>query len=291
MRSTIFCALFFFASVGQAQDIRAIDFRNRVWTDTSLGSVRTRHGSYSEPTDTPFRQWFMVYGVAFGDLDGDGGDEAVVATGCGGLGVEPVRDTRVFALRDGRLREVARLDESERNDGLVLSLRIERGVVIERRLANDLGATPARYSITHRRGLRDGRLVELTAATVACAPQHSNCARPTALPTSVYFGVGRTDVRRLLPIDANGHFPALDVLLDAGQSLQVDAWCTGTELAALQVAAPDATVVEYPREGTAVVGRAHPAGSYRVSVRARRPVGICYVSLVPQAVDRDELPQ
>lgn len=48
MRSMIFCALFFFTSVGRAQGVHAVDFANRVWTHTCVGRVRTQRGVSSD---------------------------------------------------------------------------------------------------------------------------------------------------------------------------------------------------------------------------------------------------
>ncbi|MEZ4406433.1 MAG: hypothetical protein R3A52_08160 [Polyangiales bacterium] len=103
----------------------------------------------------------------------------------------------------------------------------------------------------------------------------------------MYFGVARTAVTRVFTFDGDGRLPTLDVLLDAGQPLEVFAWCSGTALTALRVAAPDATTVGAGGDGRVAVSASHPAGRYVVSLRGQRPVGLCYARLWAPTVDTE----
>ncbi len=287
MRPTLFFALFLSTSLGWAQGVRSVDFANRVWPHTCAGPIRTRRGASRERVPGLGVEHFRVDAPVFGDLDGDGRDEAIVRTHCIGDGRNRFGDATVFAWRGGQLREVGylglgvvtrRLADDERDT--LESVRVERGVIVEERPADQRGGPEARYVVTHRWALRGGRLVESAPASVACRPAHAEgCVPPSELSPEVRFLPGHMADTRPLTFDANGNLPTLALRVLEGQDLSVDLWCDGTEPALVRIEPPAGPAVESDSTLGYLHARAERSGRYRVLLRARRAVGLCYARL------------
>lgn len=279
MRSPpFFFALFLFTSAGWAQGLRAVDFANRVWPNTCLGPTRTHQGA--SRAGRPGAGSFRVDAPVFGDLDGDGVDEAVVRTHCVGGGANHFGDATVFAWRAGRLQEVAYLGLGDSARGPLESLRVERGVVVEERPVDPRDPADADYVVAHRRALRDGQMVEAGPAVVTCRPTHAaGCVPPAERSPEVRFRPGQMAATRPLTFDAHGRLPSLALWVLEGQDLDVDAWCEATAPSLLRVEAPDGPAVENDSAASWVRVHATRAGLFRVSLRARTVAGLCYVRL------------
>ncbi len=291
MRSTIFCALFFFTSVGRAQGVHAVDFANRVWTHTCVGRVRTHRGVSSDWQPGGDDRAFRVDAPVFGDLDGDGRDEAVVRTHCAPGYVNHFGDAIVFAWRGGQLREIAHLGvraDGRSGDGgrdTLNAVRIEGGAIVEERPVDRILGSDTGYVIVHRRVLLAGRLVEPAPPTVACRPASAaTCVPPAEQSSEVHFQPSHMAATRPMTFDASGDLPTLSLRLHEGQDLHVDFWCDSTEPALMRVEPPEGDAVE----SDSTVGWMHAlverSGRYRVVLRARQPVGVCYVRLGAHAV-------
>lgn len=280
MRTLFFLAFVLVGRTAWSQDVRGVDFRNRVWPDTCLGSVRTRDGEFRGEVGA--RGWprFMVGRPVYGDLDGDGADEAIVPTTCNGEGPSRLSNATVFGMRDGELRELARLGEGDRADGGLESIEIEGGVIVERRLVTQHGPTNVEFVANHRRVLREGAIVDLGAAALTCAEGFSpTCGRTLTRSRAVRFGRGRTDATRVLAFDTGGRLPELTLQLNAGQVLDIDAWCRGTTVAELRVQSPGGPVASDPSGSGRLRVHAVRSGAFQVSVRARQVAGYCYALL------------
>lgn len=260
--------------------MRDVDFGNRVWRNTCLGSVQTRGGEYERRFEDYGRASFGVGAPLFGDLDGDGVEEAIVPTECNGGGSGRFSDATIFTWSHGRLREVTRLGEGDRADGGLGEVRIEGDAIVEERYATEHGALDFEYIVTHRRALRGGRLVEIAAATVACDPERNpGCTLPSTRPSGVRFEAGRVDGLRMLPLGPDGQPPALTLHLRAGQEFSVSAWCEGTTPASLRVEPPTGPAVEARDVEEGLRLWTTSAGRHRVVLRVRRPVGLCWALL------------
>ncbi len=276
MIARVFPALLLLASAADAQDIHRVDFRNREWRDTCLDAVRTRDGSFERRTGSMLgNESFEVDRPIFGDLDGDGADEAIVLTHCNGGGVGRFDNGIVFAMRGSRLRELVRLGEGDRADGGIEGVRIDAGIIVERRYATWGGARDFDYLVTHRRGLFAGGLVELEPAALECASDYpENCLLTSGRLPEVRFEPDRTRAIRFMTFDANGRLPELPVRAESGQSMDVAVRCAGTPAERLSVAPPAGAATEAVLPEWHVELRAAQGGLYRVTAEAR-PVGFC----------------
>ncbi len=138
-------------------DIHAVDFRNFTYpaqcaqgTELAAG-VPVRDGEYARAQgEEPF--YFSVFAVSFGDLTGDGRDEAAVAASCNTGGTGQFSEGMVFTLRDGHAELIARVEGGDRAYGGIAGLSIERDrLVVERYATDDDGpACCPRYVDTTR---------------------------------------------------------------------------------------------------------------------------------------------
>lgn len=84
--------------------------------------------------------FFGVGGVEFADLDGDGADEAVVATTWNGGGSGYFDSVRAFRLREGALESAGVVPFGDRADGGIQGIAIDDGAVLVRSFAGTQGA-------------------------------------------------------------------------------------------------------------------------------------------------------
>jgi hypothetical protein len=165
------------ATSGSAGDIHAVDFRNFTYPalcaqGTGLADgVPVRDGEYARTQgEEPFD--FRVFAVSFGDLTGDGRDEAAVAASCNTGGTGQFSEGMVFAMRDGRPELIARVEGGDRAYGGIAGLAIERGqLVVERYATDDDGpACCPRYIDTTRLRWDGARLVPEDGTVRRAAP-------------------------------------------------------------------------------------------------------------------------
>lgn len=268
-----------FARGASAQHLQREHFGDRVWRDTCAGTVRTRHGAWERgrPSWLYPRAWFSVGDPVYGDLDGDGVDEAIVPTTCGGGGTGVFSNATLFALRRGRWAEVTRLGEGDRAAGGLDDVRIEHGVIIERRRITEHGSADYEYVSERRRELRDGALREIAPATLECdLDAWPECVSPTNRAPEMSFGDDRDSVVRIVTFDRAARLPTLLLDVPPSSELAVDAWCIGTEVSRVSVASGTGAVFDARDAFGSVVVR--PAsGTYRITVDATRAVGLCMV--------------
>jgi len=115
-------------------DIRRIDFRNFVY-DAGGESVRVRrgHGSYRERGDVDFVYSVERVNVSYGDLNGDGREEAAVTLYYSGGGTGFFSKGFVFTLRRGRLALLTPFGGGDRADGGIREAVFEGGLLRVRR--------------------------------------------------------------------------------------------------------------------------------------------------------------
>lgn len=143
---------------GLDSSIRGVDFLNRTY-QTAIGdeppeSVTVVNGGFDRPDDPDGNRagFFLVKPPQFGDLDGDGVEEAVVITVDNGGGTGMFDLARVFAMRGGKAVEIATIPGGDRADGGLHAASIEHGEVrIERYVGGDGACCPTRISVEHWR--------------------------------------------------------------------------------------------------------------------------------------------
>jgi hypothetical protein len=159
-------------------DIRQVDFRNFTYaaqcaeeTDLDDG-IPVRDGKYvRESADGNFS--FGIFSISYGDLTGDGRDEAAIAASCNTGGTGQFSEGMVFAMHEGKPVIIGRVDGGDRAFGGLASLGIEEGqLVVERYATDDDGpACCPKYIDTVHLRWQDGRLQEEGASMRRAAPR------------------------------------------------------------------------------------------------------------------------
>ena len=147
MRS--FCIAFFGllclspAVLGQ-NNIRAVDFRNFTYNAQCISEtpsdITVKDGEFSEEKQQDGyvdRFYFNVYDIAFGDLDRNPGDEAVVLTICNTGGTGNFSEGYIFSMKRGKPALVARIPGGDRAYGGLRRTRVENGLLVVE--SNDVG--------------------------------------------------------------------------------------------------------------------------------------------------------
>ena len=125
--------------------IRDVDFMNGFTFDTGLDfgptAVTVVGGFYEngEFGDDEF-YWFGVTQVDIGDLDGDGAEEAIVATSWNGGGTGYFDTVSAFRLADGVVESAGSVLFGDRADGGIYDVRIEDGSAYVWSFSSTMGA-------------------------------------------------------------------------------------------------------------------------------------------------------
>lgn len=161
-----------------AGDIRRVDFQNFNYTPDCVmvdgkptgTPITVRNGSYRlEQADN--HVIFGVLSIQYGDLTGDGHDEAAVVTHCNLGGTGQFTEGMVYGMQAGNPVLLGRVEGGDRAYGGIESLTIEDGRLVVGRFATDDGPACCPMYI-ETTGLRwDGtRLVKDGASTRRAAP-------------------------------------------------------------------------------------------------------------------------
>lgn len=127
-----FVLLFTLLAVGQA-NIRAIDFKNFTYpaycADDKPNPVEVKHGDFEHRGNESAMDYFhfWVKSVEFGDLDGDGKDEAVVITVCHPGGTGKFSEGYIFSLQRNKPKLIGRFPGGDRADGGLVAASVENG--------------------------------------------------------------------------------------------------------------------------------------------------------------------
>lgn len=172
MRIPIFALLFLLGAAWSAaqaskQAIRKIDFRNFSY-ETCFGdekkTTRITKGKYSSKIkegDISYSVYFEVRDVVYGDLDGDGQEEAVVETLCNGGGTGQFTDGLIYRLQNGKLVHIGSVGVGDRADGGIHEIKIINGQLKVGRYGGNAGACCPEYIQTYTYKLTGKGLVEV----------------------------------------------------------------------------------------------------------------------------------
>lgn len=120
------------AKFTKSREIRKFDFLNAKYEAGCEGSIfKARNGHYAprKPAGTYFQ--FDV-SVSYGDLTGDGIEEALVVTQCSGA-VQNYDEGRIYTVKNHRPVKLAELEIGTKNGGSILSGQIKNGRIIVKR--------------------------------------------------------------------------------------------------------------------------------------------------------------
>jgi hypothetical protein len=149
------------------QQVRRVDFKNFTYEpdcaydDNKKVTVKNGEYSYEKPADGyTDRFYFKVMEVAYGDLNGDSSEEAVVLTVCNTGGTGNFTQGFVYAMQDGKPSKFADIPGGDRADGGLRTARVENGqLVVESNDPSETGgACCPEYILTTRYDVSTGKL-------------------------------------------------------------------------------------------------------------------------------------
>lgn len=132
--------------------IRSVDFLNRTYpAECADGSkVRVVNGKYAPPANSAGPYYELHVAVTYGDLTGDGQEEAVVIRTCDGA-AGSAEDATIYSLLRGRLTPLVDLEPGSRGDGGDLKVKIAGGLLsVERNVGMAACCADLRETITYR---------------------------------------------------------------------------------------------------------------------------------------------
>lgn len=140
--------------------IRRVDFANRTYA-TALGDetpeqITVKDGEYERPNDADGNSqgFFSAGKPVYGDVDGDGREDAIVITIDNGGGTGMFDVARLYMLRGADAVEVAVVPGGDRGDGGLRDVAVEPGGLrVERFLSGDGDGAccPSKLTIEHWR--------------------------------------------------------------------------------------------------------------------------------------------
>ena len=172
----IFALQLVFLASGTAMaqgDIHRVDFKNFTYLPMCAGGkarrVTVTKGEYSKATQMSGyvdNFYFGVSDVTYGELNGDGADEAVILTECNTGGTGNFSEGFIYTMQAGRPFLVTRIPGGDRAYGGLRSAKIAAGILTVD--SNDVGeaggACCPEYAVTATYRLRAGKLVKFGTA-------------------------------------------------------------------------------------------------------------------------------
>lgn len=169
---TIGVALAFAGAASAQSEIQKIDFQNFTYTPSCAGDpdegeptrITVNDGAYSyEKQEDGYvdRMYFNVLEVAYGDLNGDRRQEAVVLTLCNTGGTGNFSEGFIYSLTAGKPKLIATIPGGDRAHGGLRTVRVEKGLlVVESNDAGELGgACCPEFVVTTKYRLSRDRIV------------------------------------------------------------------------------------------------------------------------------------
>ncbi len=159
--------------------IRQVDFLNRTYGvssgDSDTEQITVKDGDFERPDDADGNRagFFHVEKPVYGDVDGDGVEDAVVITVDNGGGTGMFDAARIFTIRAGKVVPLAGIAGGDRGDGGLHSIEVERGgVVVERNLAveGDGACCASKLTIEHWRWNGTDLAIDQAATTTIANP-------------------------------------------------------------------------------------------------------------------------
>ena len=142
-------SLMLLLAAAPAADIHKTDFRSFTYRPSCADfesseanvPVTVTGGRFEGKPGTDLEgTFFEVQQVLYGDLDGDGRDEAVVRTLCNTGGTGQFDEGFVYGMKDGKPALRGRIQGGDRAAGGVRCIRFEGGALKVERVGNDSGA-------------------------------------------------------------------------------------------------------------------------------------------------------
>lgn len=151
----------------QQSEIRRIDFNNFTYqvfcgdsqSDGKTTKITIKDGKY-EGSGDDFPNYFEAGADAYGDLDGDGREEAAVSSLCNTGGTGQFSEGYVYTLKNGKPFLLAHFEGGDRGFGGLQSARIKNGFLFVERSDGEANCC-ADYSLTTKYRWNGEKLVEV----------------------------------------------------------------------------------------------------------------------------------
>lgn len=132
-------ALFVLSAVAASGQIRNVDFRNFTYSVLALSGedrekITVKDGNYSRMEEED-RSYFAVTDVVYGDLTGDGAEEAVVGVVLNTGGTGNFSSGIIFTMKAGKPVVLTEFEGGDRADGGLVGASIENGILTVKRNA------------------------------------------------------------------------------------------------------------------------------------------------------------
>jgi hypothetical protein len=168
----LFGLMFAFAFSANAQsDIRKVDFRNFTYEIESLDGeakekVTVEDGHYSRDTEDE-KYYFSVEDVVYGDLDGDGKEEAAVGIIVNTGGTGQFSSGLIYTMRGGKATLLTTFEGGDRAYGGIVGAKIvNQTLIVERNAPGEFGAACcAEFIETTRYKWNGAKLVQVGETT------------------------------------------------------------------------------------------------------------------------------
>ena len=138
----VMCSITGWSQSAEPGDIHGVDFRNYRYYPTCLNweepakvAVKAINSSYTK-SGPDGEVTFKVTDVVYGDLNGDGMDEAVVLTDCNTGGSGRFDDGFLYTIRNGKPVMLSQIEGGDRANGGIRGVRIENGLLKVERLGS-----------------------------------------------------------------------------------------------------------------------------------------------------------
>jgi hypothetical protein len=125
------------ASAIAQSDIHSVDFKNFTYSAFCAGddpeTLTVKNGEFSKETAQDGyvdRLYFNVSDIAYGDLNGDGRDEAIVLTVCNTGGTGNFSEGFVFTMKGAKPVMTGRIPGGDRAYGGLRSSTVEKGLLL-----------------------------------------------------------------------------------------------------------------------------------------------------------------
>lgn len=163
----VFAILTFAAAANAQSNIHSVDFKNFTYPAYCIGekpeSITVKNGEFSRDKQEDGhvdRLSLNIFDIAYGDLTGDGADEAVILSSCNTGGTGNFSEGYVYLMKAGKPALIARIPGGDRAYGGLRSTRVENGqlVVDSNDVGEEGGACCPQYVVTTRYRVAGGKL-------------------------------------------------------------------------------------------------------------------------------------
>lgn len=241
------------------QDIRKIDFKNFTYNPFCAGeepqNVTVKDGEFGEEKkdgEYTDRFSFTIFSVNYGDINGDGNEDAVILSNCNTGGSGQFTEGFIYELKNEKPSLVTRIPGGDRAYGGLVEGRIEKGVLVIESydVGEQGGACCPEFVVTSRFKLSGGKLVETgKAERKELYPAQKVSFPKGATSTTVKVKFTKTDDRKRFSLGAG-----------KGQTLRI----TSSEKIYVDLRKGDATVKEGEGDFTATLNE---SGDFVIEVQ------------------------